>query len=73
MKVLYGDHLSSRRTFIGAFFSFSILQKAVAQTQRRRIAWVTSKISAADASRVAPFLAALKAKGWTEGYNIDII
>lgn len=73
MKILNENHLSSRRTFICALFSFSILQKAIAQPQRHRIAWVTSKTSAADASRVAPFLAALRAKGWTEGYSIDII
>ncbi|SFM79027.1 ABC transporter substrate-binding protein [Methylobacterium pseudosasicola] len=73
MKRLHKNLGLSRRAFVGVFLSGSILSKAVAQAQKRRIAWVTSKTSTADASRVEPFRAALLAKGWTEGKNIDIL
>jgi putative ABC transport system substrate-binding protein len=63
----------SRRAFNGAALSHVLISKAAAQTQMRRVAWVTSKTLIADASRVEPFRAALRTKGWVEGKNLEFI
>nr|WP_281436107.1 ABC transporter substrate-binding protein [Methylobacterium sp. OT2] len=63
----------SRRAVIKVLPIIPIASKATAQLQKRRIAWVTSKTSIADASRTEPFRAALRAKGWIEGNNMDIL
>lgn len=73
MTIRQKSSMLSRRAIIKAFLICPIGSKAAAQSQKRRVAWVTSKTSIADASRTEPFRAALRAKGWIEEGNIDIL